>query len=227
MNGLKPTPWDKRTFHIDTYEVIDVNEDTLTLTDELEGHYTLKIDPLSNQQIVHEHGFYYVDSLIEPRCKREDLHLFHQDTVLLTTDYDQERMLEIAATTFEHGRFHRDFNIPNKLADERYMHWVNDLIIENCMYALVYEGKEIGFYGYKDDSVLLLSIDPAYQGEKLAKPFTSMAVHKQFEQGYNVLKTSISAANIKSLNLFLQLGFTLHKTVDVYHKLNGVSLKDV
>ncbi|MEI3606943.1 N-acetyltransferase [Pseudogracilibacillus sp. SE30717A] len=227
MNGLKPTPWDKRTFHIDTYEVIDINEDTLKLTDELEGHYTLKIDPLTNHQIVHEHGFYYVDSLIEPRCNRENLQLFHRNTVFLTNDYEPEKLLDIAATTFEHGRFHRDFNIPNKLADERYMRWVKDLIDEDCMYALVYDEKEVGFYGFKDDAVLLLSIDPAYQGAKLAKPFTSMAVKKQFQQGYDQLKTSISAANLKSLNLFLQLGFTLHKTVDVYHKLNSESLKDV
>lgn len=227
MNGLKQTPWDKRTFQIDTYEIVDINEDTLKLTDELEGHFTVKIDPLANHKLLHAYGFYYVDTLIEPRCKKEKLQLFHNNMVHLTTDFNVDNVLDIAANTFEHGRFHRDNMIPNHLANKRYMRWVEDLIEENGIYALIYNEKEVGFYGFKNDRVLLLSIHPDYQGANLAKSFTSMCVKRQFELGYEELKTSISAANVKSLNLFIKLGFTLHKTVDVYHKFHGAPLKEV
>ena len=227
INGLQKTPWDKRTFQIDTYELQNTDESTLQQTDEIEGHFTVKVDPLADQQKLYDYGFYYVDSLIEPRCRKRDLRTFPHQEVQLASSFNREKILEIAESTFEHGRFHRDFNVPNRLADERYMRWVQDLIDEKCIYALLYEEKEVGFYGFKHDSVLLLSIHPDYQGFRLAKPFTSLCVEKQFGIGYEELKTSISAANVKSLNLFLQLGFTLRKTLDVYHKLQGVSLKDV
>lgn len=222
MNSyLKATPWDKRTFKIDTYELMDSDKKALNETTNVNGHFTLKVDPLENPKDILNSGFYYMDSLIEPVCKKNDFKIFDNKKISLSQNYQKSEILQIAKETFIHGRFHRDFNVPNSLADIRYMRWVDDLINENNLYALIYDGKLAGFYGFDQDKVLLLGIKKDFQGMGLAKPFTSMGCKKQFEQGYSSLYTSISAANVASLNLFYSLGFKSKKTLDVYHKLNG------
>ncbi|WP_010532059.1 GNAT family N-acetyltransferase [Lentibacillus jeotgali] len=221
MTYLRETPWDKRNFNINTYELMSTNEEALRETDENKGHYTLKVGPLENPEPFLRHGFYYVDTLIEPVCKKENLTLFEKEELSLSRTYDRDAILAIAEEAFVHGRFHRDFNIPDSLADKRYMNWVNDLLDAGKIIALKYGDDTAGFYGFDNDKVLLLGIREEYRSRGLAKAYTSLACQDQFQAGYDELKTSISAANVASLNLFYALGFRLRNTIDVYHKLNG------
>lgn len=218
---LKPTPWDKRTFKIDTYELTDSHKEALEESERYQGHFTLKVDPLTNPREMIQHSFYYMDSLLEPVCQKEKFKPIERDGIELSQDYNKKEILQIAEDAFMHGRFHRDFNVPNHLADKRYMRWVEDLMEERNLFSLLYQGELAGFYGFRDDKVLLLGIKKKFQGKGLAKPFTSMGCERQFSNGYSTLYTSISAANVASLNLFATLGFKLKKTLDVYHKLNG------
>ncbi|WP_082233170.1 GNAT family N-acetyltransferase [Halobacillus massiliensis] len=218
---LRPTPWDVRNFNIDTYEVMSMEEEALAQTDEREGHFTIKIDPLSNSKLLVEHGFYYVDTLIEPVCKRDKLLSVEQEGISIEEEFDRNIILEIAEETFHHGRFHRDFNIPDEQADKRYMNWTRDLMDQNQVYGLNFHGETMGFFGFEKNRVLLLGMDRRYRGKGLAKGFLSKACQKQLlNSGHEELITSISAANVASLNLFYSLGFRLRKTIDVYHKLN-------
>src|SRR5699024_7363388 len=87
---LRPTPWNKRTFNIDTYELTSAHEDALKASDEYKGHVTLKVDPLENPKNIIKHGFYYMDSLIEPVCKEQDFNLIEREQVELSQDYDKQ-----------------------------------------------------------------------------------------------------------------------------------------
>ncbi|MFG6147777.1 GNAT family N-acetyltransferase [Halobacillus sp. B23F22_1] len=221
LHYLRPTPWDVRNFHIDTFEVMSLEEDALKQTDEREGHYTIKIDPFDNPKPLLEHGFYYVDTLIEPVCRQGNLNMFDQEGTTISTDFDRASILTIAEETFAHGRFHRDFNIPNEQADKRYMNWVSDLIDKKQIYALKCNEEIAGFYGFEKENVLLLGMSKNYRHKGLAKSFTSKACDKHMkESGLSELRTSISAANVASLNLFHTLGFRLESAKDIYHKLN-------
>ncbi|MUV36480.1 hypothetical protein JNUCC1_00282 [Lentibacillus sp. JNUCC-1] len=221
MTLLRKTPWDKRNFNIETYELSNSSPEALQETDELEGHFTLKMDPKEKNKDILEHGFYYVDTLLEPVCKEEQLNLFTNERAHLSASYPADEIDEIARSVFDFGRFHRDFNIPDTLADLRYLNWVRDLKEENLLFGLYWDDELAGFYGYKDNQVLLLGIKEAFRGKGLAKLFTSQACDAQFKLGHNRLKTSISASNAPSLNVFYSLGFRLAGAVDVYHKLNG------
>ncbi len=219
---LKPTPWDKRNFHINTYELTSASEEALQETNQIEGHFTLKIDPTINTEKLYKYGFYYTDTLIEPVCQKSKLKLFKQDGMELSRDYDKAHILEIAGEVFTNGRFHRDFNIPNFMADHRYKNWVNDLIQADKIVALIYGNHLAGFFAYDSNKVLLLAMDKSYRGRGLAKSFTSHCVDELFRIGnYEEVRTSISPSNPASLNVFISLGFRLNGTVDVYHKLNG------
>ncbi|MBP1970693.1 RimJ/RimL family protein N-acetyltransferase [Virgibacillus natechei] len=221
-NILQPTPWDKRNFHIDTYQLTTTSLEALEQTNEVEGHFTLKVDPFENKENLLKYGFYYVDTLIEPVGKKENLQLFEKEGIRFSRDYDKTEILEIATEAFTNGRFHRDFNIPDYMADRRYKNWVNDLIEKDIILALHFEGRTAGFFAYEDDKILLLGIHKDFRGRGLAKAFTSHCVQEQFKlSGYDTLKTSISPVNLASLNVFIALGFRLKNTVDVYHKLHG------
>ncbi|WP_067727175.1 GNAT family N-acetyltransferase [Oceanobacillus damuensis] len=219
---LEPTPWDQRNFNINTYQLTEYSEEALMETDETGGHFTIKVDPLADTAALVEHGFYYVDTLIEPICKKEQLLVLKNDQIHFTREYNKDELLDIAEEAFSGGRFHRDFNIPDQMADRRYRNWVNDLIEKDLILALDYDGRTAGFFAYENDKILLLAIKREFRGIGLAKAFTSSCVAEQFKlTGYDTLRTSISPSNLASLNVFISLGFRLISSVDVYHKLNG------
>lgn len=220
---LEPTPWDKRNFHIDTYQLKEYSEEALEETDKIEGHFTIKVDPSEDTKNLNKFGFYYTDTLIEPVCSREQLVKVSKDNISFTSDYSKDEILAIAEEAFTGGRFHRDFNIPNQLADKRYRNWVNDLIEKDLILTLQLEGRNAGFFAYQNDQILLLAMHRDYRGKGLAKAFTSSCVQEQFRLTDNeFLRTSISPSNPASLNVFISLGFRLRGAVDIYHKLNGI-----
>lgn len=231
MNGdeqmgkyLKETPWDKRNFDIDTYELTDSTADALEETVGKEGHFTLKVSPLDSPEILVKYGFYYMDTLIEPVCKKDDLRVFVREGISIASDYEPIEIIQIAEEAFMHGRFHRDFNIPDSQADKRYVNWVKDLMDANKVFALMYEGQTAGFYAFENDQILLMGIKESFRSKGLAKAFVSQACfEQQLKFAHEQLKTSISATNVASLNLFYALGFKLKNTVDVYHKMNQPS----
>ncbi|ASN04615.1 GNAT family N-acetyltransferase [Virgibacillus necropolis] len=220
---LKETPWDKRNFNINTYELTASTEDALKETVDKDGHFTLKVNPLDNPEMLMKYGFYYMDTLIEPVCKKEDLHLFVRGGASISTEYDRQELIQVAEEAFIHGRFHRDFNIPSSQADKRYVNWLHDLMDANNVFSLLYEGRTAGFYAFEQDKVLLMGMKKEFRSKGLAKTFVSQGCFEQLKFGHAHLKTSISAANVASLNLFYALGFKLKNTVDVYHKMNHTS----
>lgn len=221
-NYLQPTPWDKRNFHVETYEVTSLTEEALKQTNETEGHFTLKTDPLANKENLRKYGFYYVDTLVEPVCKKEDLQVVEKEGIELSRTFPTDEIIAISGEAFSGGRFHRDPEIPNFMADNRYRNWVKDLIDEDKIIALYYQNELAGFYAYQNDKVLLLGIHEAFRGKGLTKAFTSLAVQEHFRfSELETIRTSISPSNLASLNLFLSLGFKMRGAVDIYHKLNG------
>lgn len=227
MEYIQETTYNKRSLHIDTFEVLSADEAALQETEKTNGHYTLKISPFEGTEKINQHGFYYADTLLEPVCKKKNFQpVFHED-IALTQTYQEEEILNIASYAFQGGRFHRDFHIPSPLADLRYRYWVGDLMEKNLIYALYYKGELAGFYGYEDNKVLLLGIKKEFQRSGLGKLFASYGCKTQFDMGYEQLYTSISASNAASLNLFYALGFRLTTALDVYHKLVGPAPKEV
>ncbi|MFD2629867.1 GNAT family N-acetyltransferase [Oceanobacillus kapialis] len=220
-NYLQPTPWDKRNFHVDTYEVTSLAEEALKQTNTVEGHFTLKTEPLASKDNLRKYGFYYVDTLIEPVCEKRKLRTVEREGISLTREYSPEEVIAISGEAFSGGRFHRDPEIPNFMADNRYKNWVKDLIEEDHILAFDYQGEFAGFYAYQKDKILLLAIKEDFRGKGLTRAFTSLAAreHFQFSQ-LDAIRTSVSPSNLASLNLFLSLGFKMERSIDVYHKLN-------
>ncbi|MDQ0300203.1 ribosomal protein S18 acetylase RimI-like enzyme [Salibacterium salarium] len=217
---IRETPWDKRALEMDTYELLVHSEEALKKSESMEGHFTIKVDPLDSKKLLHQYGFYYTDTLVTPICHRQTFIPFEDEKLTLMFDVNREDIIAISKGAYEHGRFHRDFKLDRSGADQRYDNWLGQLYDQNKVWGLAYDGELAGFFAFSENQVLLQAFKPEYQGRGLSKYFWSQAVQILFDEGYEEVKTSISAANLAMMNLVTSLGFKFKGAVDIYHKLN-------
>jgi GNAT superfamily N-acetyltransferase len=219
------TPWDSRTFGFNTFEIVYTSDVNLKKTlerifqENRLGHYTVKLNPLNNKKILHEFGFYYCDTLIEPYCNYANLVTYQKQGIHISDLVDIENLSNSVYGAFTHGRFHRDFKLKKYLADIRYDLWLRELHQSKEIFTLMIFDKVAGFWGYSNNKILLHALSEEYRGKGLAKYFWSLACQKLFEKGYLELTSSISASNIPVLNLYSSLGFKFRNPVDIYHLL--------
>jgi ribosomal protein S18 acetylase RimI-like enzyme len=226
LENIITTPWDSRTFGINTFEILYTSETNLKntlesiITEKSLGHYTIKINPLAPKKILYEFGFYYCDTLIEPYCSPERIVKYNKEDVDISESLDIEELhllSDMIYGTFTYDRFHRDFNINPHLADVRYDLWLQDLWKNKQVFTLIFSGKIAGFWAYLNNKILLHALSQEYRGKGLSKYFWSLACEKLFEKGYQELTSSISVSNLAVLNLYSSLGFRFRNAVDIYH----------
>jgi GNAT superfamily N-acetyltransferase len=216
---IKPVPWDKVAFGFDCFEIVDPDPGLLREALQRPGHYTVKVDPLADKASLQQYGFYYCDTLIEPWCTPDRLIRFaHADTAFSTT-VPVEAVVEICRNAFLYGRFHRDFNIDRKKADDRYANWLQELHRDGRVYGLLFKGDVAGFIAHAGGKLVLHAMSPAYRGKGLAKFFWSAVCQHLFEQGHAEIQSSISFVNIAVINLYATLGFRFRRPLDVYHRM--------
>lgn len=215
---LKPTPWDTAVLGMATWELLEYSKPALQQA-VATGHYTIKVDPQADKCLLQEHGFYYCDTLIEPRCDAKRLRRLSHPDASVSKTIDADRALAICHGAFVHGRFHRDFNLPKVAADLRYDNWLAQLIEAQQVYGLHWQGDLVGFIGYVGNSLVLHAVADGYRGKGLSKYWWSKVCGDLLTVGNQEIRSSISAANVAVLNLYASLGFFFTNPLDVYHRL--------
>jgi len=215
---FKHAPWDESVFKTPCYEIIDPNTQVLQESASHTGHYTIKIDPLADKTLLHRFGFYYTDTLIEPYCNQDRFIAHTHPNVSIDTDCPLNELLPMCDNSFLHGRFHRDFNLPRAQADQRYKQWLAQLHATGHVFALRHNHDLAGFIAYSGGKLLLHVIDAPFRGRGLAKYMWSAVIQQLFHDGKKEIRSSISAANLAVLNLYISLGFRFDKAQDIYHK---------
>lgn len=215
---LKPTPWDTRPLNMPTWEVTVYSAEALLQAAETVGHHTLKVDPLADKRLLHEYGFYYCDTLIEPYCTAAQLRTWTHPDAAISKDFDRAALQRICVGAFAHGRFHRDFNLPHAAAEARYVQWLNQLIDNEQVYGLYWQGALAGFIGYSGNNLLLHAIAESHRGKGLAKYGWSL-VCTELLQIHPDIQSSISASNLAVLNLYVSLGCRFRHPQDIYHRI--------
>lgn len=218
-SALISTPWDAAAFGLDTYELADASAGTLRVAIHTPGHHTVRVDPLASKQLLHEHGFYYCDTLLEPHCPAGKLKALTHPDAAIAKDAGWQELLAIGQGAFAHGRFHRDFNLGQACADTRYNNWLHQLYDKECVYGLFWRGDLAGFIAHSGNSLVLHAVAESHRGKGLAKYWWSAVCAELFSAGHAEVKSSISAANMAALNLYASLGFGFRNPMDVYHRL--------
>lgn len=216
---IKTTPWDTAAFGIPTWEVLEYSTAALQQAAQTAGHHTLKVDPLANKRLLHEYGFYYCDTLIEPSCKVARLRLVQHPDATISKFLNGDQVLVICHGAFAHGRFHRDFNLSQAAADLRYDNWLKQLLEAQQVYGLYWQEKLAGFIGYSGNNLVLHALADRYRGKGLSKYWWSAVCSELLKNGNLEVKSSISATNLAVLKLYASLGFYFKNPQDIYHRL--------
>ena len=218
-DSISFSPYDSTVFGFHAYEIKNTSEDVLKGIFKLPGHYTIKKFPLSKTQTLHNYGFYYCDTLIEPYCHKSRFVYYKHKSVSISRKASFNKLVEISNGAFLFGRFHRDFNIDNSLADLRYANWLKQLYERETIFIFLFNEELAGFLGYTEHRIVLHALKQKFKGKGLAKFFFSAAIKELFNNGYDELVSSISAANMPVLNLYASLGFRFRNPMDVYHRI--------
>lgn len=216
---IKATPWDKATFGIPTWELCEYSEVALQQAAKTVGHHTLKVDPLADKRLLHEWGFYYCDTLIEPNCDATRLRAVQHPDAIISKDVDTAQVLAICHGAFTHGRFHRDFYLHRAAANKRYDSWLEQLLQAKHVYGLYWKGELAGFIGYSGNHLVLHALAEKYRSKGLSRYWWSAVCGELFAMKYEEVKSSISVSNIAALNLYASLGFSFRCPHDIYHRL--------
>lgn len=222
---ISQTPWDSRVYGFHTYEIQVPSEKVLEKVRGMQGHFTVKVEPLSSKKLLHDYGFYYCDTLIEPYCSRYRFVYHHHAIVSVSAQVSCGQLAKLCQDAFSYDRFHRDFNLEPALADQRYASWARELCQAGTVLGLFYDGELAGFFAFSGEKILLHALSAKFRGRGLAKFFWSAACEHLFDAGARELVSSISASNMAVLNLYATLGFRFRNPKDVYHLLNGPVLR--
>lgn len=214
---IKPTPWDTAAFGMPTWELCDDSEAALRQASNTPGHHTVRVSPCANKRLLHEYGFYYCDTLIEPVCNVSRLRPASHPDATVAKHVDAGQALAICHGAFEHGRFHRDFNLDRDAADLRYDNWLGQLLDAGNVYGLYWQGGLAGFIGHTQGNLVLHAVDGRYRGQGLSKYWWS-AVCSELLVPHPEIRSSISAGNLAVLNLYASLGFVFKNPQDIYHR---------
>ncbi len=216
---INQTPWDTAAFGMPTWELLEYSEAALQQATQTTGHFTLKVDPLADKRWLHEYGFYYCDTLIEPHCNAARLRRLQHPETTISKVIDVDQALSICHGAFSHGRFHRDFNLPRAAADLRYDNWLKQLLEAGQVYGLYKQELLAGFIAYSGNNLVLHALAEQQRGKGLSKYWWSAVCNELLASGHQEVKSSISASNLAVLNLYASLGFTFNNPQDIYHLL--------
>ncbi len=215
---IERVPWDSAALGCEAYELQSAAPETLAQA-RTPGHYTVRVDPLADKRILHENGFYYCDTLIEPFCAAREFKLQPHTAAGVSRDAALEPLLAICRGAFEQGRFHRDLNVERARADLRYENWLRTLHAAGKVYGLLWEDELAGFIAHEGGKLVLHALGAKHRGRGLARHLWSAVCVDLARQGVPELTSSISATNLAALNLYVSLGFRFRNPVDVYHRV--------
>jgi ribosomal protein S18 acetylase RimI-like enzyme len=177
------------------------------------------VDPLADKRALHEHGFYYCDTLIEPFCAARDFKPRAHPAAGILRDTALAPLLAICRGAFRHDRFHRDFSVERARADLRYENWLKTLHGSGKVYGLTWENEVAGFIAHEGGKLVLHALGEQHRGRGLARYLWSAVCVDLARRGQEELTSSISATNLPALNLYASLGFRFRKAIDLYHRV--------
>ena len=215
---IERVPWDCAALGCEAWELRSATPEALARVRD-PGHYTVKADALSDKRILHDNGFYYCDTLVEPYRRAGEFRPLPHPAARFSRDAALEPLLAICRTAFEHGRFHRDFNVERRRADLRYENWLRALHAAGKVCGLLWEEELAGFIAHEGGKLVLHAMGGKHRGRGIAKYLWSAVCADLVRQGAGELSSSVSAANLAAVNLYSALGFRFRNPVDVYHRV--------
>lgn len=232
--SLKPweisvIPWDTETFGFGVStlkpcnDIDDYDSDTLikalrAYSEDKKIHLITASIPAKQFRaglILQKAGFHMIDIALSVRYEsRTDFSEEKSQTLYLApaTPDEMDTLVEIAAVSFQHGRYHLDPHFPRALADKRYREWVTRCLEpQNPQQVLTAKtdnticGFSVVEYKNSEGYLHLNAIDTQWQGKKLGSKMIAQSLHYLENLGAKSVSTKISASNLSAINMHARL----------------------
>lgn len=183
-------------------------------------------DQLQESMFLEANGFRFIEMVLHPRLDQLQKRSTTADDLEIhpAAEVDLGDLRAIAETAFGHERYHIDPRLDPKLGDERYGRWVSNSLSHTTQRLLkVLDGEKlIGLFVVEATSAQsvywhLTAIAPRWQGCGYGRRVWSAMLRHHQAQGYDTVSTTISARNIRVLNLYAQLGFRFMPPEMTFH----------
>lgn len=238
--SYRDTPWDKRSFGVDTREIMSVeyqNENDLAqLITEFEK--ILNAETLiyfrqdSNDQIAKKvllsHGYYIAEASLQiklTKVKNVDFSKIYRNNLEIDDKINEEdikQLQDIAYNSFNYSRFHEDPFLDIEKCRARYSNWILDLVAQGKEVYVYRQNDEVisfQFYSVENNKVdLILGGSKEGYGMMTLYFFSTLMTDLQ-NKGIKKMDTMISASNLGILNTYISFGYTVQKSFFDYHKI--------
>ncbi len=234
------TPWNTRSLGMKTREICALEfshvESLNTLLTKLD--YKNEVDDIQliclriqgqNQPLkitLQQNGYRFVETSLKMKLnnlERTDLYKEFGTNINIEQPAEQDfaQIRNIARDDFAFGRFHEDPLIPGELARNRYYHWIDELTKQGKEFLIFKKNNlVISFLAYQkmnSDAELILGGSKTSHGY-ISYYFWSTILDYFKKSGIRKIRTTISAANLGILNLYIRFGFTVDETLFGFHK---------
>lgn len=194
-------------------------------------HVTLCSCRLDHDQIVEsmfleDRGFRFIELNYRPRLTGLQALEVPEDNLMIevASEKDRERLADIAANAFHHGRFHQDPRLGPDLGNRRYRTWLENAFSRTQQKVLKCsrDGEIVGLfvveYPEADHCFWALSaLAPGLQGHGLGKRVWRARLRWHQAEGVDTITTSISSHNVAAFNLCVSTGFRFPKPLITLH----------
>lgn len=190
----------------------------------------LPIREIALSKVLTDHGFYYVETMLEiylPFARLSPIVRRQSDLtrLRLAEESDLPQLIAIASTAFSADRLHLDPNLPPEKANRRYARWVESGFRSGepvFIFEETRSGKQIGFFHIRETApttvdLSLAAVDGPYRGSGAGAMMYQALLTECQARGFQTAITRVSVNNIDVLNLFIRLGFAVRNALVVFH----------
>lgn len=180
-------------------------------------------------QLLQDMGFRFIELNYRPvkaGLQATDCELADDSLTFETANpRDRDELVEIATSTFSHGRFHQDPALGPDLGNRRYGQWMaNAFDLEHqTVVKCSNEGSIVGFFVVEEPNQdhyfwSLVGLAPGMEGRGLGTRMCSSMMQWLKRRGAQSLETSISSHNTPVLNLYVKLGWRFPDPLVTFHR---------
>lgn len=184
-------------------------------------------------------GFIYAESTLVPTTilkKNRSLEKFKENpSAFIPGLYDEQQIgfnkversdetalqsiRSIAREAFVDDRFHLDPKCPPQMADERFVHWVNDLAADESVifYILSLKNVPLAFMTRKKENLILAGFGKEYRLSGLGDYLWLSVLLDMLKEDLYKVHTLFSVYNTGVMNLYTRLGFNFTDPCVTFH----------
>lgn len=183
-------------------------------------------DQLRESMFLEGQCFRFIEMVLHPRLDRLAQRELTEDTLVITKaeEADLAAIESIAERVFGYERYHIDYRLDPRLADQRYSRWVRNSFVHPkqrllkimdgahlIAFFIVEINDEGGAYWH------LTAVAREWQGQGYGRRVWQAMLRHHRNEGVEYVSTTISARNIPVLNLYARLGFSFLPPEMTFH----------